>query len=93
MGISFILGSHRSGTTSLLRALELSRSTCCLMEPMPNLNFESRYLFDGMLYDPHKPILEHIAPRVAAVDTRISQFRETTQEINILGERRQFFLG
>src|ERR1700730_1427422 len=66
MGISFILGSHRSGTTSLLRALELSRSACCLMEAMPNLNFESRYLFDGMLHDPHKPILEHIAPRVAA---------------------------
>ena len=65
MGIVFICGSHRSGSTSLLRMLQLSSETHCLMEPMPNLNIESRQLFEKWLYNPYRPILEHIAPRVA----------------------------
>lgn len=65
MSVIFICGSHRSGTTSLLQALKLSDEAHCLMEPMPNLNLESRQAFEGWLYDPFRPLLEQVAPRVA----------------------------
>ena len=32
---------------------------------MPNLNVQSRHLFEKWLYNPYRSILEHIAPRVA----------------------------
>ena len=66
MSVVFILGSHRSGTTSLLRAVELSNYAACRMEPAPNLNIESRHHLDRVLWDPYAPLLQQVAPRVAA---------------------------
>jgi hypothetical protein len=65
MSSTFIVGCARSGTTSLLKVLGLSRQATCLVEPMPNLNIESREMFEGRLGDPYKPLAEHVAPRVA----------------------------
>jgi hypothetical protein len=68
--IIFIVGAGRSGTTSALEALALSRQTYCLCEPMSNLNGESRDLMDGRLKDPYEPLVKHVVPRVAAGLTR-----------------------
>ncbi len=76
MSIVFICGSHRSGSTSLLRAIELSSDAFCLVEPMSNLNIESRHLIEGFLYDPYHPILENVAPRVARGLARRSHYVE-----------------
>jgi hypothetical protein len=65
MPICFITGNARSGTTSLLRALELSPHAEVALEPMPNLNRESRDLFDGRLPDPAAVLARDVAPRVA----------------------------
>jgi hypothetical protein len=35
------------------------------MEPMPNLNVESRRAFEGWLYDSYAPLAEQVAPRIA----------------------------
>jgi len=65
MTIAFIVGSARSGTTSMLEALKLCPSACCRMEPAPNLNIESRDLMEGRLADPYAPLIQHVCPRVA----------------------------
>jgi len=65
MPICFITGNARSGTTSLLRALGLSSHAQVALEPMPNLNKESRELYDGRLADPHAVLVRDVAPRVA----------------------------
>src|SRR5437016_4951768 len=65
MGSTFIVGCARSGTTSLLKAIGLSRQATCMVEPAPNLNIESREMLEGRLGDPYKPLAEHVAPRVA----------------------------
>jgi hypothetical protein len=65
MSICFITGNARSGTTSLLRALGLSSHAEVALEPMPNLNKESRELYDGRLADPHAVLARDVAPRVA----------------------------
>jgi hypothetical protein len=76
MSITFICGSHRSGTTSLLRVVELSREAHCQMEPSPNLNLESRYMFEGFLQDPFKIIVNQVAPRVASGLARCKHYVE-----------------
>ena len=65
MSSTFIVGCARSGTTSLLKAIGLSRQATCLVEPAPNLNIESREMLEGRLGDPYKPLAEHVAPRIA----------------------------
>lgn len=65
MSTTFIVGCARSGTTSLLQALALSEQAVCAIEPMPNLNLESRARFDGVLFDPYEPLVRQVAPRVA----------------------------
>ena len=76
MSVTFICGSHRSGTTSLLRIIDLSRETHCEMEPSPHLNLESRYMFEGFLHNPFEVVLKQIAPRVAAGLAKCSHYVE-----------------
>lgn len=64
MSMVFIVGAARSGTTSMLRALEMSKHTYCAMEPYPNLNSESRALMEGWLPNPYRPVAEHLIPRI-----------------------------
>lgn len=66
MSSVFIVGVGRSGTTSLLRALALSRSVHAELEPMPNLNHESRHAYEGRLGDPYGMLARELAPRIAA---------------------------
>lgn len=62
----------RSGSTSLARILDTAANARCLVEPMPNLNSESRDLMDGRLADPFRILAEQVAPRVAgALDAGI----------------------
>lgn len=61
----FITGSMRSGTTSLLQALGLSRYAQIALEPMPTLNIESRELYEGRLSDPYSILARDVVPRVA----------------------------
>ena len=48
MSATFIVGSARSGTTSLLKVLGLSKQAHCLIEPIPNLNMESREMLNTL---------------------------------------------
>ncbi|MFL5245288.1 MAG: methyltransferase domain-containing protein [Gemmataceae bacterium] len=64
MSATFIVGSARSGTTSLLKVLGLSKQAHCLVEPMPNLTMESREMLERRLSDPYEVLTRHIAPRV-----------------------------
>jgi peptidoglycan/xylan/chitin deacetylase (PgdA/CDA1 family) len=67
MSSTFIVGCARSGTTSLLKVLGLSRQAYCLVEPMPNLNMESREMLEGRLSDPYEVLARRLAPRVGKV--------------------------
>jgi len=62
----FIVGSARSGTTALLEAVGLSGHVRAANEPMPNLNTESRALYEGKLPDPLAVLGSELVPRVAA---------------------------
>jgi hypothetical protein len=63
--VYFVTSCARSGSTSLAHILDTATNGRCLVEPMPNLNTESRDLMEGRLADPHRIIAEQIAPRVA----------------------------
>lgn len=65
--IYFIVSCARSGSTSLSRILDTASNGRCLMEPMPNLNVESRDLIDGRLANPRKILAEQVFPRIAEV--------------------------
>lgn len=62
----FILTTARSGSTSLARILDEASNGCCVVEPVPNLNVESRLAMDGRLEDPIRVLKEIIVPRVEA---------------------------
>ena len=66
MSIVFITGSARSGTTSLLQTLGLSKQTKIASEPEPNLKKESRELYDKRLVNPCSIIARDVVPRVAS---------------------------
>lgn len=61
----FIVGAARSATTAMLRLLETSSQTSCRLEPTPNLNHESRLMWDGLLSDPYKPLIDSVLPRMS----------------------------
>lgn len=67
MSTFFITGSARSGTTSLLRALDLSSGVVVGLEPEPSLNVESRELYEGRLATPYGALASAVVPRVAEV--------------------------
>jgi hypothetical protein len=60
----FVLSSARAGSTSFARILDSASNGCCLTEPVPNLNTETRLAMDGRLGDPGVVVAETIAPRV-----------------------------
>lgn len=60
----FVVSCARSGSTSLARILDTAINGHCLIEPVPNLNVESRDLMDGRLSDPRKTIADQILPRI-----------------------------
>lgn len=62
----FIIGCGRSGTTSLARILNAATNGKCEVEPVPNLQYESRLAMEGRLADPEKHVKEAIFPRVSA---------------------------
>jgi hypothetical protein len=64
--IYFVTSCARSGSTSLARILDTAANGRCLVEPMPNLNAESRDMMDGRLADPHRILAEQVTPRIAA---------------------------
>jgi len=61
----FIVGAARSGTTAMLKLLDLSNETVCEMEPEPNLNSESRGMWDGSLADPYNSLVGSVMCRIA----------------------------
>jgi hypothetical protein len=64
--VFFVTSCARSGSTSLARILDTATNGRCLVEPMPNLNAESRDMLEGRVTDPHRVLVEQVGPRVAA---------------------------
>lgn len=62
----FVVSTARSGSTSLCRILDQAANGVCAMEPMPNLNVESRDFMDGLRRDALAVVDESIVPRVRA---------------------------
>jgi len=62
--VFFIVASARSGSTSLARILDTAANGTCAVEPMPNLNRETRLAMDGCLADPMAVVRQTIVPRV-----------------------------
>lgn len=65
--IYFVVSCARSGSTSLARILDTAINGRCLMEPVPNLNVESRDLMDGRLGNPREIVEEQVLPRIGEV--------------------------
>lgn len=62
----FILSCARSGSTSLARILDTATNGCCVVEPAPNLNYETRLAMEGRLEDPVGALNRTVVPRVRA---------------------------
>jgi len=60
----FILSCARSGSTSLTKILNTANNGICAVEPMPNLNKETRDAMDGRLVDLHSIVNRDVVPRV-----------------------------
>lgn len=65
--IYFILSCARSGSTSLARILDTADNGQCLLEPVPNLNVETRDMMEGRLENPRQMLAEQVFPRIAKV--------------------------
>ncbi|MGH1371019.1 MAG: sulfotransferase [Cellvibrionaceae bacterium] len=76
MSSVFIVGAARSGTTSLVSLLELSRHVVCASEPMPNLNVESRRKYDNALPNSSMVLHEVIGERIARATTKAKIYVE-----------------
>ncbi len=73
----FILSCARSGSTSLCRILDRATNGVCVMEPIPNLNVESRDAMDDRCGDLSAIVDEQIVPRV----------RKGLEEWTVYGEK------
>ncbi len=60
----FIVGTARSGTTSLAEILNTANNGRCAIEPSPNLNVETREMVEGELLDPISTLERTVLPRV-----------------------------
>lgn len=67
----FVLSSARAGSTSLARILDRASNGCCLTEPVPNLNTETRHAMEGRLDDPAATIAQLVAPRARAAKVEV----------------------
>lgn len=74
--VFFILGAGRSGTTALIKALSLSAEAWCLSEPVPHLNEESRWKFEGFLANSYHVLARDIGPRLAKGLSRTGKYIE-----------------
>lgn len=60
----FILSCARSGSTSLATILNETKNGYCAIEPVPNLNVETREMMEGRIKDPDSVVKRIILPRV-----------------------------
>ena len=60
----FILSCARSGSTSLATILNLASNGVCAIEPVPNLNVETREMMDMRLENPLEVLENTVIPRV-----------------------------
>lgn len=60
----FILSCARSGSTSLARILDTAKNGLCAVEPMPNLNRETREMMEGRISNPMAVLESTVLPRV-----------------------------
>ena len=67
----FVLSSARAGSTSFARILDRADNGCCLTEPVPNLNTETRLAMEGRLEDPAATVAEHLVPRVRTAEVQV----------------------
>lgn len=67
----FVIGCHRSGTTSLARILNGATNGCCLSEPAPNLNREARDRMDGRPMDARRVVEAAVGPRLATCELEV----------------------
>jgi hypothetical protein len=72
----FILSCARSGSTSLATILNEAKNSYCAIEPLPNLNVETREMMDGRIKDPYSVINKSILPRVQSNLKKIEIYGE-----------------
>ena len=60
----FILTCARSGSSSVTKILDRATNGCCAMEPMPNLNVETRDVMEGRRHDVDQIVASLVVPRV-----------------------------
>ncbi len=60
----FVLSSARAGSTSFARILDCAENGCCLTEPTPNLNAETRLAMEHRLDDIDRAVADLVVPRV-----------------------------
>ena len=63
----FVIGCARSGTTSLCRILDSAENGVCVLEPNPNLNYETREFMEGRCQEPYGLLAETVITRAAQV--------------------------
>ncbi len=73
----FIVSCARSGSTSLSNILNTAKNGICAVEPMPNLNRETREVMEGRITDPMAILESTVFPRV----------REMLNKVEIYGEK------
>lgn len=61
-----LVGCARSGTTSLARILDGASNGHCAIEPVPNLNLESRQAIEGRLGDVDRLLSDTVLARLAS---------------------------
>ena len=66
----FVIGSARSGTTSLCRILDTASNGVCKLEPMPNLCRESRDMREGKLKNSLEVLKKSVLPRLSIREYR-----------------------
>ena len=79
--IYFVISCARSGSTSLGRILDTATNGQCLVEPVPDLNTQTRDMMEGRLVNPHRVLVERVIPRIA----------QTLDQGLIYGEKNQTF--
>lgn len=75
--IFFVLSCARSGSTSLAKILDTAENGICAVEPMPNLNRETRDMMEGRISDPMAVLENTVIPRV----------RKKLTEVEVYGEK------
>lgn len=75
--VFFVVSCARSGSTSLAKILDTAENGICAIEPVPNLNQETRDMMEGRISDPMTVLDDRIMPRI----------REESQKTEVYGEK------